>query len=482
MKNKGKETLIYFIGTILLSILNFVISILYGNMFSTNDFGIYSLAFSTYTLISQLLIGWYEKSIIRFYNNKKDNESLVSSVYSFHIITSILLILLFNLIIVFSPIGNTEKYLYTIFSITYFFESFLLITNTILRSKNNSKQYSKNVVLNGFLKIISLLLLYYVLGIKIVLIIAISLLITEIIQSIYLTIKYKIHKNISLKNIDYKLLKEMFKYGYPLIGVSLTSWILNVSDRYIVRLFYSNSEVGIYSYSYTIANSIIMLVIQFIMLGAYPNIVNTWENKGKKDTVELIKKYLNVYSLIIIPLCFGFIFLGKEFFKLVINEAYYDGYIIFIITSIGIALLGFSQYTNKVWELLKKTHTILILNIMAAVINIILNFIFIPIYGSYFGAITTVISFIIYIIISLLLGRKYIKLEIDTEKSLKIIISSLIMVITILIAKHIFAIDSILKFGILVFLAIIIYFIAIMCLKTFDIADLKKIIKRQGND
>lgn len=477
MKNKGKETIIYFIGTIILSVLNFIISILYGNMFSTNDFGMYSLTFSTYTLISQLLIGWVSQSIIRFYN-KNDNNKLVNSIYTFHIIASSILILLFNLIIVFSNINILEKFLYSIFSIAFFFESYLLITNTILRSKSDSKQYSKNVVFNGFLKIITLLILYYVFGIKIVSVIALSLLISEIIQSVHLTIKYKLYNYITLKRIDYKLLKEMFKYGYPLIGVSITSWILNVSDRYIIKLFYTNSEVGVYSYSYTIANSIIMLVIQFIMLGAYPNIVSTWENKGKKDTIELIKKYLNIYLLIIIPMCFGFITLGKDFFNLIINKSYYDGYLIFIITSIGIALLGFSQYTNKIWELLKKTKTILILNLFAALLNIILNLIFIPIYGSYFGAVTTAISFVIYIIISLILGKKHMKLEIDIEKLFKILIASFIMVIVIMIAKYLLIIDSIAKFLLAVISSIIIYFIAVFGLKIIDFNEVKNMIKK----
>ena len=478
MKSKGKETLIYFIGTVLLSILNFIISILYGNMFSSNDFGVYSLSFSTYTLISQLLIGWVSQSIIRFYK-EKDNKKLANSIYTFHIIASFILILIFNLIIFLSNLDYDLKLLYVIFTIIYFFESFILITNTILRSKNDSKQYSKNVVLNGFLKIFSLLILYYIVGIKVVTVIAISLLVSEVIQTIYLTYKYKLHNYISIKMTDVKLLLEMFKYGYPLIGVSITSWILNVSDRYIIRIFYSNSEVGIYSYSYTIANSIIMLVMQFIMLGAYPNIINTWETKGKKDTIDLIKRYLNVYLFIIIPMCLGFVVLGKDFFRLVINKNYFDGYLIFIITSIGIALLGFSQYTNKIWELMKKTKAILALNVMAAAINIILNFIFIPIYGSYFGAVTTGVSFVIYILVSLLLGRKYIKLELDIEKFLKILISSGLMVAFILISKCLINISNIYIFGFVVFIAVIVYIISIFALDVININELKSIFKKQ---
>ena len=178
-------------------------------------------------------------------------------------------------------------------------------------------------------------------------------------------------------------------------------------------------------------------------------------------------------------MCFGFVALGSEFFRIVINETYYSGYITFIITAIGIALLGLSQYTNKIFELHKKTKTILWLNIMAAVINIILNFIFIPIYGPYFGAVTTGVSFIIYIIISALLGKKYLKLEIDIKKTSIITISSIIMFLVICIYKSVIGVNSIYSFGVIVLLGIMIYFYIIL---KFDVINIKELWRIFKND
>ena len=65
-KNKIiKETGMYLIGTVMVSILGFILSILYSKMFNPYDYGIYSLVYSTYSLITNIYGGWISLSMIR---------------------------------------------------------------------------------------------------------------------------------------------------------------------------------------------------------------------------------------------------------------------------------------------------------------------------------------------------------------------------------------------------------------------------------
>ena len=66
MFEKVKETGIYFIGTIGVAILSFVISLLYSNMFTTADYGLYNLIAALYSLLYQLFTGWMTHSILRY--------------------------------------------------------------------------------------------------------------------------------------------------------------------------------------------------------------------------------------------------------------------------------------------------------------------------------------------------------------------------------------------------------------------------------
>lgn len=478
-----KETFVYFVGTVMLSILNFVISLLYSKMFSPRDFGTYSLVLGTYTLISQICVGWMTQSIIRNsvnYKAEEQEKKFYGSFFQLHFLMSILFCIGLNVIVSLMDSNLVTKQLYFIFSIIYFFEQYLLITNTILRVRNKSKQYSFNMTLNSTLKIISLILIYYVIGYKSVHVITISLLISEIIQVIYLTFKMELFKYYNIKYFDKTILVKMFKFGFPLVGVAITSWVLNVSDRYIIQYFFTEKEVGLYSYSYNLANSLISLLMQFIMLGAYPNIVKTWESKGKEETIKIIREYLKIYLIIIVPCCFGLLGVGEQFFQLFTDVRYHQSYLNFIITAIGIAVLGLTQYTNKVWELNKKTNIILYFNIFAAILNIILNFIFIPKFGYTFGSVTTLIAYLCYLFLSIVFSRKYLKIEMDKKSALISFIASFLFYIMIMIIRYTNPFNMTINFILEIIISIIIYVFIILKTKVIVVSDILSMLGKKN--
>lgn len=481
MASIRKETLTYFIGTLLLAILNFIISIMYGDMFSPDDYGGYSLVFAMYSLLSQIAVGWVTASLVRYYashKNEKKDHKLIGSIFIQHIFFSIIeLIGVFTTINLF-PASPEIKNLILTFSIFFVFESYILFINTIMRVTNNAKQYNINTNLNSLLKIGVLLFLYYVVGLKSTLAIAISLVASEVIQSFYLTKKYGFLKYFSLKNYDREVILRLLKYGIPLVGVSMTNWILSVSDRYIIRYFYSDYEVGLYSYSYNIANSVVSLLSQFIMLGAYPNIVRKWEEDGSASAIDMIKQYLSIYLLLIVPVCFGFLCTGKQFFTIFTNERYWGGYINFIVTGFGIAILGLTAYTNKVWELKKKTLITLLLSITAAIVNVCLNICLIPIMGYTAGSVTTAVAYLVYLLLSIILSRKYMRLQADWRRILKISFATLIMSAVITILNVVPVLDSVAGFLLKVAVGAIIYVTICTVTKAIDSTTTKRLFEK----
>ena len=480
MKKKNKELIIYFISSALTSVLGFVLSILYSKMFSPSDYGIYSIAASTYNLVLNLYCGWITSAIIRCfqeYENKNKIDKFYGSFFQLQIILGIIFLIIPNIIIWNLNIDYLLKEIFCVFTIVYYFEESIAIINTMLRAKKEAKQYNTNTIINNMLKIIFVLVLYYVFNIENVIVIVLSLLMTEIIQYIYLFKKLHLKKYFNRKLFDLKIIKDMFKFGFPLIGVALTSWVLSTSDRYIIQYFFSSTEVGLYSYAYSLGNSLFNLLIQFIMLAAYPNIVTSWENEGREKTEEIIKYYLRLYMLIIIPSIVGVICVAKDFFVGFTDIRYHGSYIVFILTCISIAVLGLSQYTNKAWELTKRTNMILLLNLTAAIINIILNFIFIPKFGYAAAVVTTLISYLLYLIISLILSRKILTLKINYKSLLKVCISSAVMFLGITIFKRYVAIEVIqIKVILEVLIGIIIYGIMVFALKELNIKEIQQMI------
>ena len=119
-----------------------------------------------------------------------------------------------------------------------------------------------------------------------------------------------------------------------------------------------------------------------------------------------------------IPCVFGILAIGNKIIYCLCGSAYWNSSNVFIITCVSYTLYGLLQYTNKAWELTAKTKIILNLNIVAAILNIVLNILLIPQYGYVIAAYTTMFSFLIYIILSLYLSKDIFNFIIDVNFNL----------------------------------------------------------------
>lgn len=473
------ETIIYFLGTVFVSCLGFIISLLYSKLFIPSDYGTYSLVAGAYGLISSVYGGWIGQSIIRSYQAYREKGQInqfKSSIYWGHILMSSLFFVFSLIFAKYSKLDKLYSGLIIIMGAVYFFEYFILITNTFLRAEGKAKQYSFNVTINNFLKIVMLLFLYYVLKFRSIIVIGGSLLLAEAIQTLYLLIKYNVYKNLCGFSFNYSIFRKLFLFGFPLMGVAITSWVLNVSDRFIIKLFYSENEVGLYSYAYTLATSIFNLLVQFIMLGAFPNIVAAWENGGKKKACSVIQGYLKIYFIVLTPAIFGVLAVAQDLFNVLTDEKYHSCYPIFIVTAIGTVILGLTQYTNKAWELTNKTKVVLGLNVLSAILNVILNVILVPVVGYSVAAWTTNISYLLYLIISIVISRKILPISMDKIFIIKIFVSSVIMLVAIKICNYYIIDQSIINLFFKVLIGMIIYLIMLLLTK---IISLKEILHKK---
>ena len=112
-KNKiVKETGIYLVGTIAVSLLGFILSVLYSKMFTPYDYGVYSLVYSTYSLIASVYGGWLSLSMIRnaeqYIRDKKENI-FFGTFYQLQLIMAIVFIVIGNIVNIFLPLEKNFK-------------------------------------------------------------------------------------------------------------------------------------------------------------------------------------------------------------------------------------------------------------------------------------------------------------------------------------------------------------------------------------
>lgn len=190
-------------------------------------------------------------------------------------------------------------------------------------------------------------------------------------------------------------------FNIPLIPHYLSGIILNQGDRIMIENMEGQSEVGIYSVAYSVG----MLVQLFT--NAINNSLTPWMyDKLNRKEYNNIRKVVNCILLflggIIIMLCF----FVPELIRIFAAEEYYDA--IYVVPPVAssvyfIFLYNIFAIPQMYYE---RQKFMPVASIIAAVLNILLNFAFIPVFGYYAAGYTTVVSYIIYSIGHLCFSRK----------------------------------------------------------------------------
>lgn len=192
-----------------------------------------------------------------------------------------------------------------------------------------------------------------------------------------------------------KYWKFSLQLSLPLIGYSIASQVLSVSDRLMISKMVGNSAVGVYSTLYTVS-SLSLMVWTAINASFEPYLYQNMENP-KSKIHKLSMTMLGMYSLVAILL----VYLAPEIVRILATEEYYKGIYIMPPIAGGVYFIAVSNLYSDILVYLKKTKMVMISSAIAAVLNVVLNYIMIRGHGYMAAAYTTLVS---YIVMALLLS------------------------------------------------------------------------------
>jgi O-antigen/teichoic acid export membrane protein len=222
------------------------------------------------------------------------------------------------------------------------------------------------------------------------------------------------------KIIDIEFWIFSLKLSLPLVGYNIAAQILSVSDRLMISRIVNNSAVGIYSTLYTVS-SISTLIWQSINSSFVPYLFKNIEKKENQ-----IKKISFVLLFVYASLAVILTFMAPEIVKILAPKEYYEAIYIMPPIAAGVFFTSLAQMYSNIAVYYKKTQYVMYPAIIAAVLNIFLNYICISKYGYMAAAYTTLVSYIVWAIIQLVMGNhislKYCKSKIYDDK--KIVLTS----------------------------------------------------------
>lgn len=239
------------------------------------------------------------------------------------------------------------------------------------------------------------------------------------------------------KKVKFKSSKEMKIYalniGIPLIVHGLSQTVESQVDRIMITNILGSNFTGIYSFIYSLA------IIYQILFNSTDSVWNIWffeklHLKEYNKIQDAIKNYINLHIILVITM----MTFSKEIIIIISPQNYWMGIPLFIPIIIGMFFLFLYSIPICIEFYYKKTKFIAIATCIAAVINIITNIIFIPKYGYYAAAFTTLISyfisFIIHFCVAILFLKKnsimqFLKIKIFIKAILQVVIAGIIIIL-----------------------------------------------------
>ena len=177
-------------------------------------------------------------------------------------------------------------------------------------------------------------------------------------------------------------------FNLPLIPHYLSQQVLNHSDRIMIKSMTGASQAGIYSLAYSISQ------IMILFNTALVHTLSPWfYQKIKENKVEDISGigYLSMGIIAVVNL--ALIAVVPEVVKVFAPPAYHEA--IWVIPPVAMSVIFiFSYDLFAVFEFYyEKTRFIMTASLFAAVLNVVLNYIFIRLYGYYAAAYTTLFCY-----------------------------------------------------------------------------------------
>lgn len=429
-KDMGK----YLPAQIVPGVVGFISIPIITRLFSPGDYGDYVLVVATVSIFSAL-VGWISMSIIRFYPvYERDGKlgefygnvivSAIISVAIIGFIGSIILLLL-------KPYFSSCFYnLMWVGMLVFILTSFFGVFQYFLRAKRQVGWYSGFSIWNNLTKLGFGLLLVLIFHF------GVEGLLWGAVLSIAFALPFLFKKATEKVHVNYKalsgtIISKMAKYSFPLVIGNLAAWILSLSDRYLLEFFRNSQEVGIYSASYNVAEYSIMLIVSLFMFASGPISIQIWEKDGEEKSKSFVSKVTRYYLIVCIPAVVGLSVLAKPIMSILTGKEYFIGYQIIPFIALGTFLFGLQQRFQAGFVYYKKTGFITFSIVTSGLLNLVLNFFFIPKYGYMAAALTTLVSYAFLMVLMIIVSRRFFIWEFPMRSLVKVCCASIIMGIAV---------------------------------------------------
>lgn len=391
-----KDGTIYSIGNIFNKTLQILMIPFFARVLSTEDFGMVEMATIAATVVNCSIALEIHQAISRFIPtaSEKKRKIYMSTAVIFSIFVYILFII--------TTLFFWKDISYMLFSRQIKYSMFVVMVAMVVSTYlftflNNQLRWllmaKKNVICNmlsSFVNILvsSILILYFQIGV-------VGLLLGIIVGNISAAMLSAFYGRRYIGLVfEYNALCEMLSFSYPASISSVGVILGNFIDRIFIKNYMTLSALGVYSMGYKIAG-VCSILISGIQGGLMPLIYRYYESDSTKKDIDTIFRGVILIFLFIF-LSIGFF--SKEIVNIFLGPAFSDSAIITPLLALATIMSSLYVFAPGI-HIAQKSKIIAGINITIAIINIVLNYLMIPIWGMTGAAVASLIRAFLFCLI-----------------------------------------------------------------------------------
>ena len=384
---------------------NALIVPVYTSILSPEQYGLYSLSIAVLSFLCIIFSDWVGLSGLRFFKHHQMTQDMPKY------LTTLCTILFSNLCLMFVLSFIFRNWFYHQFNIPvkYFFAILFLIIPVairallfqLLRAQLKSISFTISTIANQLMTIILSVIfvkVFHMGAIALLLGMAVSISLTDLL----LIYQSNILSWFKFQKIEWKSVLPIMVYGIPIAATSLSAWIINQSNKFIMNSIHGFSQVGLVGVAYSLTLPLLMTIFSIITVAAIPRIINMYEEKI--DVRPIISRFTGYFVLIALPVITIMSVYSADFVEIFSsNEKFYEAFRLIPYFAFGTFFMAITDYTTLQYHLANKTYIDFIIKLSSGIIGVILNIILIPKMGLEGVGIATLSANFLYFLLSVII-------------------------------------------------------------------------------
>jgi len=381
---------------------NAIIVPVYTSLLSPEQYGLYSLSIAVLSFLCIIFSDWVGLSGLRFFKHHQMTQDMPKY------LTTLVTMLVSNICLMFilSYIFRHNFYDFFHIPVKYFFAILLLIIPVairallfqLLRAQLKSLSFTVSTIANQFMTIllsIFFVKVFHMGAIALLLGMAVSITLTDLL----LIYQSNILSWFRLQKIEWHSVLPIMKYGIPIAATSLSAWIINQSNKFIMNSIHGFSQVGIVGVAYGLTLPLLMTIFSIITVAAIPRIINMYEEKI--DVRPIISRFTGYFVLIALPVITVISLYSVDFVQMLSsNDKFLDAFKLVPYFAFGTFFMAMADYTTLQYHFANKTYIDFIIKLTSGIVGVVLNILLIPQYGLIGVGIATLSANFLYFFLS----------------------------------------------------------------------------------